>query len=200
MPELLGSTIMLALGGQETYVISAPWVSYGTGKSSESFRLCLFEFADGGRDGVLGSEPAAFGVPSACLCLSSFETKCLLKTFAFSSSGRPSRSKCMGVSTPLAGVSVCRPLIPAILRWCGSTESAGPIIGEPSRDEIALPLGGMFGGGVPTYCARNARRSGVPIGVGYEIETFSTTLLATKRGLLMLTGFEGEDIVEVKGR
>lgn len=65
--------------------------------------------------------------------------------------------------------------------------------GDPIRLRgVWVALRGMFGGGgVPAYCARRARRSGVPKDGVYDdgIASLSLTLAD-----LIVTGSEGEDM------
>ena len=101
---------------------------------------------EGGRDG--GSELDDL---SACFCLSSFDTRCLLNTFALSSSGMSSKSKAGGVSEPWAGVSGRRALMPPMTggRRLGVAERLGTGRGDGALAGVPSPRGGIFGGGVP---------------------------------------------------
>jgi len=76
-----------------------------------------------------------------------------------------------------------------------------------ARFGTGVPLRGIFGGGgVPAYPARNARRSGVPKSAAEGVpasdagdESFlmlSLSGVARLRGLRMLTGCDGEVMVE----
>ena len=77
------------------------------------------------------------------------------------------------------------------------SEVIGGTEGDPRRAAAALLFlsGILGGGGVPAYCARRARRSGVPADGVYEPGIPSPSLRIGIGGL-MLSGCEGEDIVK----
>jgi hypothetical protein len=147
------------------------------------------------------SEPEGTFPVDSGFALSSFDMRWRPNTLAFSSSGSSSRSS-WGVSAPLLGVTLDR----RVAEMPPSAESAGVRKGDGVKSMVGwswgvptmagvlrpgVPRGGILGiEGVPTYCARRARRSGVPTG-GVD---WTANSAAVARGLFMLRGLEGEDM------